>query len=70
MKMTEAKALELLNEPMPKLKRGVDFCAVYKQNKSKVEAAIFLVSFIPVYGKRIAEVINLLVQVADHACGG
>ena len=68
--MNETKALAILNQPLPKVTRAVDICETYRKIKPSVEAAIFLVAFIPVYGKQIAAVIKLLAQVADQACSG
>lgn len=68
MKMTDERALELLNQPLPKLKRGVDLCAEYKKAKGPLEASLYFLNFIPVYGKKIAGWVMLVMTVADSVC--
>lgn len=45
-----------------------ELCKLYKQIKPLVSAILPLVEAIPVYGAKIANVIRVLMQVADAVC--
>jgi len=74
--LNEKKALALLSKELPQLRRqglkatptAADICATYKKAKPVIEAAIFIVQMIPLYGKKIADVIHLLEDIVDTVC--
>lgn len=47
---------------------GADLCAQYRKLKLTIETVLKVVDLIPVYGKRIADVIRFLMRIADSLC--
>jgi hypothetical protein len=76
----EKDALQALNkisqvaaraQAAPAARAAVDIknlCKTYNQIRPLLERALPLIERIPVYGKKIADAIRILMQIADVAC--
>ncbi len=47
---------------------SVDLCAQYQKLKPTIETVLKVVDLIPVYGKRIADLVRFLMRIADTLC--